>query len=58
MTLGILFWMIYVIAVIIGVWVNYEPAQPLWVRRAGTYLVLWILVGILGWEVFGPVVRR
>ena len=22
------------------------------------HLVLWILVGVLGWEVFGPVVRR
>jgi hypothetical protein len=58
MTLGILFWMIYVIAVIFGVWVNYEAGQPAWFRRAGAYLVLWILTGILGWEVFGPVVRR
>jgi hypothetical protein len=30
----------------------------MWYRRAGAYMVLWILVGILAWEVFGPVVRR
>jgi hypothetical protein len=58
MPLGVLFWTLYVIAIIFGIWVNYEAGQPVWVRRAGAYLVLWILVGILGWDVFGPVVRR
>lgn len=57
MPLGILFWVIYVIAILFGVWSNYEAGQPLWFRRAGAYLVLWLLVGILGWHVFGPVVR-
>ena len=58
MTLGLLFWVIYLIAVLFGFWVNYEANQPLWFRRAGAFLVLWVLVGILGWEVFGPAVRR
>jgi hypothetical protein len=58
MPLSFFFWMIYVLVLIIGVWFNYEPAQPLWYRRAGSYIALWILVGILGWEVFGSVVRR
>lgn len=57
MPLGILFWVIYVIAVLLGFWSNYDPAQPLWYRRAGAYLVLWVLVGVLGWATFGPVVR-
>jgi membrane protein YdbS with pleckstrin-like domain len=57
MPLGILFWVIYVIAILFGVWSNYEVGQPLWFRRAGAYFVLWVLVGILGWHVFGPVVR-
>jgi hypothetical protein len=57
MQLGLLFWVIYVVAVIFGVWSNYVPNTP-WFKAAGAYLVLWLLVGILGWEVFGPVVRR
>ena len=57
MPLSIWFWVIYVIAILLGGWSNYEPAQPLWYRRAGAYLVLWALVGMLGWATFGPVVK-
>ena len=57
MPLGILFWVVYVIAILFGVWSNYEAGQPLWVKRAGAYGVLWLLVGILGWSVFGPVIK-
>ena len=57
MPIGILFWVIYVIAILFGVWSNYDAANELWFRRAGAYLVLWILVGIIGWRVFGPVVH-
>lgn len=57
MPLGILFWVVYVVAIVFGVWSNYEAGQP-WFKRAGAYMVLWLLVGVLGWEVFGPVVRR
>lgn len=56
MPLGILFWVVYVIAVLLGMWVNYEANTP-WFKKAGAYLVLWILVGMLGWAVFGPVVK-
>jgi hypothetical protein len=58
MPLGILFWVVYVIAILFGVWSNYATSDPLWFRRAGAYLVLWLLVGVLGWETFGPVVHR
>lgn len=58
MPLGILFWVVYVVAILFGVWSNYAAADPLWTRRAGAYLILWLLVGTLGWEVFGPVVHR
>jgi hypothetical protein len=57
MPISILFWTIYVVAVIFGVWSNYAPNQPQWFRAAGAYLVLWLLVGILGWHAFGPVIR-
>jgi hypothetical protein len=57
MPLGIFFWVVYVVAIIFGVWSNYEPAPSPWFKRAGAYLVLWLLVGILGWAVFGAVVK-
>ena len=55
MPLSILFWVIYLIALVFGIWGNY--GQPDWPKRAGGHFVLWVLVGILGWQVFGPAVR-
>lgn len=51
MTLGLLFWVLYVISIAVGGW--YWRAQP-WFPFGG---IFWVLVGILGWAVFGPVVR-
>jgi hypothetical protein len=58
MPLSILFWVIYVVAILFSFWAYYTPGQPFQLRPFGSQLVLWILVGVLGWEVFGPVVRR
>lgn len=55
MPLGILFWVLYLLAIVIGWWSN--AGQPDWPRRAGFYGILWLLVGILGWAVFGPAVK-
>jgi hypothetical protein len=57
MPLSILFWVIYVVAVIFSLWTSYEPGVPTWRYRAGGYVVTWILIGILGYRVFGAVVR-
>jgi len=57
MPLAYLFWTLYVVAIIFGWWGYYEPAQPLWYRRVGGYVILWVLVGMLGWHVFGSVVK-
>lgn len=57
MPLSILFWVIYIIALIVGFWGYYEPAAPGWPRRAGGHIVIWILIGLLGWHVFGPAIR-
>jgi hypothetical protein len=57
MSVGNWFWIIYVIAILFGSWFNYEAGQPLWYRRAGAYAILWILVGFLGYRVFGFVVK-
>jgi len=51
MTLGILFWVLYIIATLFGGW--YWRAQP-WLQGVG---VGWILIGILGWATFGAAIR-
>jgi hypothetical protein len=55
MPISILFWVIYIVALVFSVWGNY--GQPDWGRRAGGYFVLWVLVGILGWRVFGSAIK-
>jgi hypothetical protein len=56
MPMSILFWVIYIISLLVGFWGYYEPTGA-WVRRAGGYIALWVLVGILGWSVFGPAIK-
>jgi hypothetical protein len=58
MTLGLFFWVVYIIAILFGVWSNYAANDPLWTRRFGAYGILWLLVGVLGWANFGPPVHR
>jgi hypothetical protein len=57
MPIGTWFWIFYVLAILFGSWSSYQPNQPLWYRSAGAYFILWVLVGILGWHAFGPVIR-
>jgi membrane protein YdbS with pleckstrin-like domain len=57
MPINLLFWVVYLLALLFSWWGYYEPTQPNWTRRAGVATVLWLLVGILGWRVFGPAVR-
>jgi hypothetical protein len=57
MPIGILFWVIFVVAILFGVWSNYAVNDAAWTRRAGAYGVLWLLVGLLGYAVFGSVVK-
>jgi hypothetical protein len=56
MPMSFLFWMIYIIAILFAGWTNYEANVFLW-RRFSGYLVLFVLVGLLGYRVFGPAVR-
>jgi hypothetical protein len=56
MPLNILFWVIYLISLIVAWWGYYTPNTP-WFRPFGGVFVVWVLVGILGWRVFGPAIR-
>lgn len=51
MTLGILFWVIYILATLFGGW--YWRVQP-WFAGVS---VGWVLIGVLGWQVFGPAIK-
>ena len=55
MPLGVWFWVIYVLGVPLAGYGVYAPAAP-GARFGG--LVSIALFGILGWQVFGPVVHR
>jgi len=50
--------MLYLLAILFVGWSNYEVNQPLWYRRAGGAFILWVLLGVLGWAVFGAAIHR
>lgn len=58
MTLSLLFWMIYIITMLFGLWANYTPGQPFGIRPFGQFFVSWVLIGILGWAQFGAAIHR
>ena len=49
---GILFWVVFVVLVLVAGWAAY-PFQ----RASAAMLALLILIAILGWAVFGPIVQ-
>jgi hypothetical protein len=53
---NLLFWGLYLICILFGFWLVGPADQP-WYRRTGLHIVLWILIGMLGWQIFGPAVR-
>jgi hypothetical protein len=53
MSLAILFWVFYLIVLFVGAYITYEPSK----RLMYGHFAMMILVGILGWGVYGPVVK-
>ena len=56
MTLGLLFWILWIVALVFGVWSGY-PLQPVPIRNWGGGLLVFILIGILGWAQFGAPIK-
>jgi hypothetical protein len=55
---NIWFWLIYVIVLVFGVWgVGPWTAEPNPYRTFGSWIVLFILIGLLGWHDFGSPIR-
>lgn len=54
MHIGLLFWVIIVVGILFGCYQN-RQAPMVWV---GNSLVIWVLLILLGWQVFGPALHR
>lgn len=52
MTLGLAFWVLWLVALVFGVWSAWPVSGPyhIW----GGNLLLFVLITILGWHAFGP----
>jgi hypothetical protein len=57
MTRGLLFWVIWVVCVLVWLGVNFGAVGGGLGRYAGGGVIEFILFGLLGWQVFGPVIR-
>lgn len=53
----VLFWVVYLICLVFGMWSGYVPGQPYTYRGWGGTLAVFVLIGILGWAVFGTPVK-
>lgn len=49
MSKGLLFWIIMIIALIFGLWSQWGNFYFI-----GNSVVVFVLIGLLGWKVFGP----
>ena len=56
MTKGNIFWVIMIIWFLFGLWTNW-PAQGAKPWPLVGNVVLWVLLGLLGWAVFGGAVH-
>jgi hypothetical protein len=51
------FWIIYFLGLLIGWWGYYDAQQPVWYRRGFGFTAAYLLIGILGYHVFGSAVK-
>ncbi len=57
MGLSVWFWVLMVISLVFGLWSGYNPGQPYTFRNWGGSILLFVLLGLLGWAVFGGPVK-
>jgi hypothetical protein len=58
MSRGLLFWIIMILLLLSALW-SYWPTGGLGVGylSLGFPIILWVLLALLGWKVFGPILR-
>jgi hypothetical protein len=57
MSPAIWFWLIYVLSLLFGLWAEYRPNAPYPYPLGLRYVLLYILIWILGFVVFGGPVK-
>jgi hypothetical protein len=57
MTLDLLFWIIYLFALLFGLYSEYQAGQPYPWPRGFRHVVIFILLGLLGARVFGGPIK-
>lgn len=55
MTLSLLFWLLMTLWLVLGIFPTWPATGPYW--HFGGSLLLFILVGMLVWKVFGPAIH-
>jgi len=53
MTIGLVFWILMLLWLVLGIYWNWPAGAPNW-PIAGGNLLLFILLLLLGWHSFGP----
>lgn len=57
MPIGILFWVLMILWFLFGLWWNVADFREGKYGPLGGNFLLFILLGLLGWRVFGPVLQ-
>lgn len=57
MPMGILFWVLMILSFFFGAWVHSDEFKAGRYGVFGGNILLFVLLGLLGWRVFGPVLQ-
>jgi hypothetical protein len=52
MSIGLMFWFLMVLWLVWGVYTTWPNMVP-----AGGNLLLWVIIALLGWHAFGPILH-
>jgi hypothetical protein len=55
MSIALLFWVLYILAIVFSAYTTGRTNWPGW---AGGSLLYFVLIGLLGWAVFGAAIHR
>jgi hypothetical protein len=53
MTISLLFWLIYILSIVFGLWAGSQPPLARWAGWP-----MFICTGLLGWQIFGAAIHR
>jgi len=54
MTIGTMFWILMIVWLVFGFWSNWPVTNS---RAIGGHFLIWLLLFLLGWQVFGFPIR-